>query len=99
MFEVNRKYVVTWLEETGDGPVETKSTFTVVEWSAPLLKAMQPYGETIFNISSPHFVRAEKVLQDEEKPPPPEIWITPVAGDGTKGAPFKIGSSGERDPE
>ncbi len=91
MFEVGRDYRIVWLEDTSEGSVETYSTFRVADWSAPLLKLTQPSGETIFNTCSPHFVRAEKVLREDEKGPPPKFLVTFVSPDNSKSEPVEYG--------
>lgn len=71
MFEVGRDYEIHSLEDTPDGTVEGYSTCRVLEWTPPLLKVQQPHGETIINTASSYFVRASKVLRDDEKPKNP----------------------------
>lgn len=91
MFEVGRDYEIHWIEHGEEGPGEVYSTFHVVAWEAPLLKTKGHNSELVHNVASMFFIRAEKVLREEEKEPPPEIWITPVDGDGTPGESFKLG--------
>lgn len=57
MFDVGDKYEIT----TGIGEEQGSTVYTVIEWSAPLLKVIDgvPH-EYIFNTSSPHFVMANK---------------------------------------
>lgn len=69
MFEVGRDYRIYTVEPGENGPGEGYSVYHVVDWSSPLLKVKQPHGETIINVHSPIFSRAEKIMRDDEKTP------------------------------
>jgi hypothetical protein len=57
MFEVGEKYEIV----TGLGDEEGSTVYTVVEWSAPLLKVVDGVPrEYIFNTVSPSFVSANR---------------------------------------
>ena len=62
MFEIGRDYRIT----TGIGEDIGYSVFTVEAYEPPLLKLKTQYDETILNTSASYFVKAEKILRNDE---------------------------------
>ncbi len=69
MFEVGKTYRIT----TGTGDAEGYSSYTVLDYDAPLLKVEGGAGISIFNTHSPSFVSAE--LHQNDANPQSTIFI------------------------
>ena len=59
MFEVGREYTITTIEAHEGEESPGFSLYKVVDWSFPLLKVEGAGIQTIFNVTSPKFVKAE----------------------------------------
>ena len=59
MFEAGQKYTITTIDVSSGEESQGFSLYEVIDWSFPLLKVQGAGIETIFNVTSPKFVKAE----------------------------------------